>query len=140
MRIRSPVVLRDADGNWVPLILGAIWLVDKGMAAYDAYQDYKAIQSGEKTVGDVAFERGTGYVVGAIVPGGGLATKLGGKVFKKADDAVGIARKAASKEGENKVYRALREGEDTSAGLRARRFRAKIPILQVISWARKKVT
>jgi RHS repeat-associated protein len=82
---QNPAVLRDADGNWVPLILGAIWLVDKGMAAYDAYQDYKAIQSGEKTVGDVALERGTGYALGAIMPGGGLATKLGGKLLKKVE-------------------------------------------------------
>ena len=97
----NPLTHVDPDGNVVviPIILGVAWLADKGWAAYDGYQDAKAIQSGEQTLGDVvaarALEHAAGITFGAF---GRFGVKVSTRVFgavggvaKKADGFVDLA-------------------------------------------------
>jgi len=70
----------ENNALFVPVIMGAVWLVDKGLTAYDVYQDIQAIKSGEKTLEQVAQERGEDYVIGVLV--GNLA-KQGFKAVKQ---------------------------------------------------------
>lgn len=71
----------EAENNafWVPVIIGAAWLIDKGMTAYDAYQDIQALRSGEKTLEQLAMEKGDDYIAQVIV---GNVGKYGLKVVK----------------------------------------------------------
>lgn len=71
----------ESENNafWVPVIIGAAWLIDKGMTAYDAYQDIKALRSGEKTIEQIAKEKGDSYIAQVIM---GNVGKYGLKVFK----------------------------------------------------------
>ncbi|MEK0364400.1 two-partner secretion domain-containing protein [Pseudomonas sp. CBC3] len=75
----------EAENNafWVPVIIGAAWLVDKGMTAYDAYQDIQAVRAGEKTLEQLAAEKGEEYIAQVIAGNVGKygmkAVKVGGK-------------------------------------------------------------
>ncbi len=97
-----PVIMMDPDGRLpiIPVIIGAIWLADKAYAAYEGYQDYKAIQSGEKTLSEVAIERGTEQVAGAAL---GAFGRWGVKGFNRlrrgaraADDVIDAASRLCS--------------------------------------------
>jgi RHS repeat-associated protein len=62
----------------IPIIIGVIWLADKAYAAYEAHQDYKAIQSGEQTVGQVVQRRSIEHAAGmALGPAGRWTAKAG---------------------------------------------------------------
>ena len=90
----NPLIHVDPDGNiaFIPIILGGLWLADKGWAAYDGYQDAKAIQSGDKTLGDVvaarAVEHAAGLALGAF---GRFGVKVSNRVYGAAG---GVANKA----------------------------------------------
>ena len=78
---QDPVKFIDGDGQlvFIPIVLGVIWVADKGFAAYEAYKDYKAVQSGEKTITEVAEERATEQAAGVAL---GAAGRWGVKGFK----------------------------------------------------------
>ena len=87
---QNPVKYSDADGNvvFIPIIIGALWVADKAYAAYEAHQDYKAIQSGAKTLAEVAKDRAAEQVAGAIAGPIGRGIAKGGKhILKMADEA-----------------------------------------------------
>jgi hypothetical protein len=94
----------SVDNNilWTPILIGAAWLIDKGMTAYDVYQDVQAVRNGEKTLDQLAIEKGEEYVVGFVV--GSLAkhglhyAKVGANwIVKHGDDAA----EAAAKHGDD---------------------------------------
>jgi hypothetical protein len=69
-----------------PLVLGTVWLVDKGFTAYELYQDMAALADGEKTVNDLIWEKGEEYAVQLVV---GNVAKYGLKLIKNLDIACG---------------------------------------------------
>lgn len=76
----NPVVLKDVDGNFIPLLIGAVIVVDRLITAYDVGSDVYDYATGQKTAGQIVSERAPGYAV-KLLPGGGIANKLwrGGK-------------------------------------------------------------
>jgi len=77
----------ENNGVFIPVIMGAVWLADKGLTAYDVYQDVQAVKSGEKTLEQVAQEKGIDYVTGILV--GNLAkhgVKVGSNAVKQITD------------------------------------------------------
>jgi len=77
----------ENNGVFIPVIMGAVWLADKGLTAYDVYQDIQAIKSGEKTLEQVAQEKSLEYVTGILV--GNLAkhgVKVGTDAVKQVAD------------------------------------------------------
>lgn len=97
----------ENNAVWIPVIIGAAWLIDKGMTAYDAWQDIKAIRSGEKTLEDLAMEKGEEYVAQAIIGNLGKygirAVKYGGKWITKKIDGVDIPTNGSGSGVENIV-------------------------------------
>ncbi|WP_170829075.1 DNA/RNA non-specific endonuclease, partial [Pseudomonas sp. 21C1] len=84
----------------IPVIIGAAWLVDKGMTAYDAYQDIQALRSGETTLEQLAMEKGEDYIAQVIVGNVGKyglkAVKIGGNwVANKISGAKGEVKLAS---------------------------------------------
>jgi RHS repeat-associated protein len=79
----NPVALKDGDGNIVPLIIGAIILADKAIAAYDTYQTAKAVASGETSLSDLAANKATDVVLRKVIPGGSIIGKIVDKVQDK---------------------------------------------------------
>jgi len=79
---QNPVRYVDPDGNvaFIPLAMAALWVADKALAAYDTYQDGKAIASGEKSIGEVAKDRASEHVAGATL---GILGRLGAKATKR---------------------------------------------------------
>lgn len=87
----------ENNAVWIPVILGAAWLIDKGITAYDAYQDIQALRSGEKTLEQLATEKGEEYIIqviaGNIGKYGIRAVKKGGKwIAGHTDDIVRIEK------------------------------------------------
>jgi hypothetical protein len=66
----------------VPALIGLAWLADKAWTAYEVSQDVAAIRDGNKTVQQVASEKGEEYVAGIILGNigrfGVKAVKAGG--------------------------------------------------------------
>ncbi len=77
-----PLTYTDPSGELpiIPAILGALWVADKIVAAYDAYQDYKAVESGQKTIGDVGRDRAAEHVAGVFL---GAIGRAGVKQYKR---------------------------------------------------------
>lgn len=93
----------ENNAAFVPIVVGAVWLADKGLTAYEAWQDVNAVRDGKKTVEQLAQEKGEEYVAAVIA--GNLAkygvkvVKRGGKwVAGKSDDVV-KAEKAVGEAG-----------------------------------------
>ncbi len=107
----NPYLYVDPDGNiaFIPIIIGGMWLLDKGIAAYDTYQDAKAIQSGEKTVAQVASARAAEHAAGMAM---GAVGRLGVKATKKLYNVVDNARDVTK--GPSKAD-LLRQGKDVRA-------------------------
>ena len=117
---QNPVKYSDADGNvvFIPIIVGAIWVADKAYAAYEAHQDYKAIQSGAKTFAEVAKDRAAEQVAGAVAgPIGRGAAKAGKHVLKMADEVTSAGSSAAKKADDGVIYR---EGDPSPSNLKTR--------------------
>ena len=112
---QNPIKYADADGNvvFIPVIMGALWVADKAYAAYEANQDYKSIQSGEKTVIEVAKDRSTEYaaglVLGTIGRGAIKGTKAISKMLKESEE---LGKDAAK--GEAAFFRGAKAGEAPS--------------------------
>ncbi|WP_253306878.1 polymorphic toxin type 17 domain-containing protein [unidentified bacterial endosymbiont] len=72
----------------IPVALGTMWIADKALTAYYIHQDVTALRSGEKTLEQIALERGEQYIIGALVGNlaghGYKAIKQGGKWVAKA--------------------------------------------------------
>ncbi|WP_446027738.1 hemagglutinin repeat-containing protein [Lelliottia amnigena] len=108
----------EAENNafWIPVILGAAWLIDKGITAYDAYQDIQALRDGTKTLDQLLSEKGEEYIAQVIAGNVGKygmkAVKVGGKwIAGKTDDIVRIEQDGAKATGQT-----LREVEVSSGG------------------------
>ncbi|MFA6902444.1 MAG: SpvB/TcaC N-terminal domain-containing protein [Gallionellaceae bacterium] len=92
---QNPVLYSDPDGNviFIPVVLGILYVADKAYAAYEAYNDVQDIRSGEKTVAEVAKDRGTehaaGMVFGAV---GRIGVKAGKILAKHGDEVVDMAK------------------------------------------------
>jgi len=118
----DPVRFTDPTGQavcgGVCVTLGALWLADKAWSAYEAYQDYKAIQAGEKTVAEVAGDRASEHLAGMLFGAAGRGivkgTKKAVRWAKNGDKALPAAREAAEAGGDNIVYRALNEADAES--------------------------
>jgi hypothetical protein len=63
----------------VPALVGLAWLADKAWTAYEVSQDVAAIRDGNKTVEQVAREKGTDYVINVIA---GNVVRYGVKVVQ----------------------------------------------------------
>lgn len=81
----NPLRYVDPTGEffWVPIMV-AVWAADKAYAAYEAHQDYKAIQAGTKTIEDVVKDR-------VVEQAAGAAFGAAGRVAVKATKAVSKA-------------------------------------------------
>jgi RHS repeat-associated protein len=82
---QNPTVLKDADGEFVPLLILAVVVVDRAITAYEVGSDVYDYATGQKTAGQIVSERGPGYLV-KLIPGGGVVSKVwrGGKwVYNK---------------------------------------------------------
>jgi len=95
----------ENNAAFVPIVVGAVWLADKGITAYEAWQDVNAVRDGTKTVDQLAQEKGEEYV--AAVVAGNLAkygvkvVKHGGKwVAGKSDDLVRAETEALDRIGQ----------------------------------------
>nr|WP_269665329.1 hemagglutinin repeat-containing protein [Xylella taiwanensis] len=92
--VSSAAARLETENNavFVPVLIGALWLADKGLTAYDAWQDIKAIRSGEKTIEQVALEKGEEYIasvmIGNLAKYGVRAAKIGGRWISGATDVV----------------------------------------------------
>jgi hypothetical protein len=100
--LSNPINMTDPDGRiaLVPIIMGVLWVADKAYAAYEAHQDYKAIQSGQTTVSNVAQRRALETRLGMAA---GPIGRLGGKavakvIIKNADEATSLSSRAARRE------------------------------------------
>jgi hypothetical protein len=73
----------------VPALIGLAWLADKAWTAYEVSQDVAAIRDGNKTVQQVAQEKGEEYVAGIILGNigryGVKAVKTGGTWVQSRD-------------------------------------------------------
>ncbi|MCD8459227.1 DUF769 domain-containing protein, partial [Xylella taiwanensis] len=99
--VSSAAARLETENNavFVPVLIGALWLADKGLTAYDAWQDIKAIRSGEKTIEQVALEKGEEYIasvmIGNLAKYGVRAAKIGGRwISGKADDIAKAEKQA----------------------------------------------
>ncbi|MCA3182177.1 MULTISPECIES: hemagglutinin repeat-containing protein [unclassified Cupriavidus] len=94
----------ENNAAFVPVVVGAVWLADKGLTTYEAWQDVKAVRDGTKTVEQLAQEKGEEYVV-AVVAGnlaryGVKVAKHGGRwVAGKPDDLVKAETEALDRIG-----------------------------------------
>jgi RHS repeat-associated protein len=79
----NPYKFIDPHGEvvWIPIVVGVLWIGDKGFAAYEAYQDVKAIRSGEATIGEVLLRRGAEHAGGMVAGLLGRLVVKGGKRF-----------------------------------------------------------
>lgn len=108
----NPMKYSDPTGKiaWIPVILGAIWVADKAYTAYEGYKEYKAVQAGEKTWGDVAkdkaIETGVSLAVGAL----GRGALKGGKILYKV-----VSKEVAPAAGKV-VTKVAKEGLEEGAG------------------------
>ena len=64
-----------------PVIMGGAWLIDKGMTAYEAWQDIKALEAGTTTLEELAIAKGEDYIMQVVA---GNMGKYGMKAVKKA--------------------------------------------------------
>nr|WP_243667226.1 hemagglutinin repeat-containing protein [Pseudomonas brassicae] len=73
----------EAENNafWIPVIMGGAWLIDKGMTAYEAWQDIKALEAGTTTLEELAIAKGEDYIMQVVA---GNMGKYGMKAVKKA--------------------------------------------------------
>ncbi|ALR07844.1 DUF769 domain-containing protein [Xylella fastidiosa] len=105
--VSSAAARLETENNaaFIPVILGAVWLADKGITAYQAWQDIKAIRSGEKTLEQVALERGQDYVtsilVGNLAKYGLKAAMIGGRWISGTAKEIANAEKEALKQIRN---------------------------------------
>ncbi|NER60841.1 hypothetical protein G3435_14355 [Pseudomonas sp. MAFF212428] len=61
--------------------MGGAWLIDKGMTAYEAWQDIKALEAGTTTLEELAIAKGEDYIMQVVA---GNMGKYGMKAVKKA--------------------------------------------------------
>ncbi|WP_230950343.1 DUF769 domain-containing protein [Xylella fastidiosa] len=105
--VSSAAARLETENNaaFIPVILGAVWLADKGITAYQAWQDIKAIRSGEKTLEQVALERGQDYVtsilIGNLAKYGLKAAMIGGRWISGTAKEIANAEKEALKQIRN---------------------------------------
>nr|WP_023907520.1 DUF769 domain-containing protein [Xylella fastidiosa] len=105
--VSSAAARLETENNaaFIPVILGAIWLADKGITVYQAWQDIKAIRSGKKTIEQVALERGQDYVtsilVGNLAKYGLKAAMIGGRWIAGTAKEIANAEKEALKQIRN---------------------------------------
>ncbi|HHW4673310.1 MAG TPA: hypothetical protein ACQGQF_05790, partial [Xylella fastidiosa subsp. pauca] len=95
----------ENNAAFIPIIIGAVWLVDKGITVYQAWQDIIAIRSGEKTLEQVALERGQEYVtsilIGNLAKYGLKAAMIGGRWISGTAKEIANAEKEALKQIRN---------------------------------------
>lgn len=94
----NPVVLWDADGNIVPLIIGAIILADKAIAVYDTYQTAKSVASGQTSLEDLAKNKAGDMLARKVMPGGSIV----GKIIDKVKDKKVVAKSTTVAEASTK--------------------------------------
>ncbi|WCF17311.1 hemagglutinin repeat-containing protein [Xylella fastidiosa subsp. fastidiosa] len=105
--VSSAAARLETENNaaFIPVILGAVWLADKGITAYQAWQDIKAIRSGEKTLEQVALERGQDYVtsivIGNLAKYGLKAAMIGGRWISGTAKEIANAEKEALRQIRN---------------------------------------
>ncbi|ADN62076.1 DUF769 domain-containing protein [Xylella fastidiosa] len=105
--VSSAAARLETENNaaFIPVILGAVWLADKGITAYQAWQDIKAIRSGEKTLEQVALERGQDYVtsivIGNLAKYGLKAAMIGGRWISGTAKEIANAEKEALRQIKN---------------------------------------
>jgi len=96
----------ENNAAFVPIVMGALWLIDKGITAYDAWQDVRAVRDGKKTLEQVAEEKGEEYVTAVIIGNLGKygikAVKYGGKwISGHSDEIVKAEKEALERIGHN---------------------------------------
>nr|WP_279583512.1 DUF769 domain-containing protein [Xylella fastidiosa] len=105
--VSSAAARLETENNaaFIPVILGAVWLADKGITAYQAWQDIKAIRSGEKPLEQVALERGQDYVtsivIGNLAKYGLKAAMIGGRWISGTAKEIANAEKEALRQIRN---------------------------------------
>ncbi|MDH5232233.1 MAG: hypothetical protein OEY38_19390, partial [Gammaproteobacteria bacterium] len=89
----NPVLMKDPDGNWVPLILGTI------SAGADAYAQYKEIKAGKRAefnIGRTLVAGATGAFGGAYLKVAAKAVQIGTMTGKQAALSTGITTSSAA--------------------------------------------
>jgi len=113
----NPVILQDADGRIVPIIL-AVWAVAEiGLTAYDIYSTADTLLDKNASTAEKVASAG-GLILGAIAPGGGYAPI--GKSIAKEIAEEGFER--AAREGGERVGREVAEGASKSVDPKSIRF------------------
>ncbi|WP_303907144.1 RHS repeat domain-containing protein, partial [Thiohalomonas denitrificans] len=101
----NPVILKDPDGNIVPLLIGAWMVVEAGLTAYDVYTAGDTLLDENASTTDKAIAVG-GVVLGAIAPGGGYGTagRMGAEAVEQTAKA---ANRVENAEEMTTLYRAV---------------------------------
>jgi hypothetical protein len=128
----SPIVLKDPDGNIVPILLAAWAVYEVASSAYDIYTAAKTLSDPNATTTEKGIAVG-GAMLSVVAPGGGYGT--GGKALAR--EVAETAGQKVAKEGGEAAAKALKQFDVVPYGTVAKGFEKHHGVLDV--WAKENV-